>query len=79
VGFESYFQDLLSERLRHPQDHLLTALAQAEGEGTRLSKFLWMSLWECNRAENTMETFQFRDFTHARIEGREYVPFESPI
>lgn len=38
VAFESYFRDLLSERSRHPQDDLLTALAQAEGEGSRLSE-----------------------------------------
>lgn len=42
-------------------------------------EFVWMNLWDCNRTENTMETIQFRDFTRARIEGREYVPFESQI
>jgi len=42
-------------------------------------EYVWMSLWDCNRTENTMETIQYRDFTRARIDGREYVPFERPI
>jgi hypothetical protein len=38
VAFEAYFGELLSERLRHPQDDLLSALAQAEAAGSRLSE-----------------------------------------
>lgn len=44
VAFESYFRDLLSERLRHPQDDLLTALATAEGEGSRLTESETLSM-----------------------------------
>ena len=44
VAFESYFRELLSERLRHPQDDLLTALAQAEAEGSRLSESELLSM-----------------------------------
>ncbi len=44
VAFETYVRELISERLGHPQDDLLTALAQAEAEGSRLSESELLSM-----------------------------------
>jgi sugar phosphate isomerase/epimerase len=40
-------------------------------------EYVWMTMWDCNRTENTMETIRFRDFASATLAGRPFV-LENP-
>lgn len=48
---------------------VIQAADEAGFSGYVALEYVWTSIWDCNRVDNTMETIRFRDFFRSLLDG----------